>query len=131
MVKKDQRPRKHHLRHSLKYLQINFVLSALLKVFFPHFLFFLSSTILKFFLLIEVEWSASNKGIILCIECSGIHRSLGVQISKVKSLCLDDWPSELISVQFSFLFISFCFFFFFLSFFFSFFDLKKKYSMLQ
>ena len=30
----------------------------------------------------------------MCIECSGIHRSLGVQVSKVRSLTLDKWESE-------------------------------------
>ncbi|KAK5002705.1 hypothetical protein LTR60_007025, partial [Cryomyces antarcticus] len=30
----------------------------------------------------KVEWVSINLGIILCIECSGIHRSLGTHISK-------------------------------------------------
>ncbi|KAH8884488.1 ArfGap-domain-containing protein [Thozetella sp. PMI_491] len=38
---------------------------------------------------VKVEWSSINLGIILCIECSGIHRSLGTHISKVRSLTLD------------------------------------------
>jgi Arf-GAP/SH3 domain/ANK repeat/PH domain-containing protein len=37
----------------------------------------------------KVEWVSINLGIILCIECSGIHRSLGTHISKVRSLTLD------------------------------------------
>jgi Arf-GAP/SH3 domain/ANK repeat/PH domain-containing protein len=37
----------------------------------------------------EVDWVSINLGIILCIECSGIHRSLGTHISKVRSLTLD------------------------------------------
>jgi Arf-GAP/SH3 domain/ANK repeat/PH domain-containing protein len=28
-------------------------------------------------------------GIIVCIECSGIHREMGVHISKIQSLTLD------------------------------------------
>ncbi|KAI7882916.1 ArfGap-domain-containing protein [Lichtheimia hyalospora FSU 10163] len=35
------------------------------------------------------EWCSLNLGILLCIECSGIHRSLGTHISKVRSLTLD------------------------------------------
>ncbi|KAI1433757.1 ArfGap-domain-containing protein [Xylaria sp. CBS 124048] len=38
---------------------------------------------------VKVEWVSINMGIILCIECSGIHRSLGTHISKVRSLTLD------------------------------------------
>lgn len=38
---------------------------------------------------IKTEWVSINLAIILCIECSGIHRSLGTHISKVRSLTLD------------------------------------------
>lgn len=37
----------------------------------------------------KTEWVSINLGIVLCIECSGIHRSLGTHISKVRSLTLD------------------------------------------
>jgi Arf-GAP/SH3 domain/ANK repeat/PH domain-containing protein len=37
----------------------------------------------------KVDWVSLNLGIIICIECSGIHRSLGTHISKVRSLTLD------------------------------------------
>ena len=37
----------------------------------------------------RVEWVSINLGIILCIDCGGIHRSLGTHISKVRSLTLD------------------------------------------
>lgn len=37
----------------------------------------------------KVEWVSINLGIVLCIECSGIHRSLGTHISKIRSLTLD------------------------------------------
>eukprot|EP01122_Echinamoeba_exundans_P012316 TRINITY_DN5108_c0_g1_i1.p1 TRINITY_DN5108_c0_g1~~TRINITY_DN5108_c0_g1_i1.p1 ORF type:complete len:859 (+),score=164.18 TRINITY_DN5108_c0_g1_i1:2804-5380(+) len=40
------------------------------------------------------EWASLNLGTFLCIECSGIHRSLGVHISKVRSLTLDKWDKE-------------------------------------
>ncbi|RVD81163.1 uncharacterized protein DFL_009038 [Arthrobotrys flagrans] len=38
---------------------------------------------------VKTEWVSINFGIMLCIECSGIHRSLGTHISKVRSLTLD------------------------------------------
>lgn len=37
----------------------------------------------------KVDWVSLNLGVIICIECSGIHRSLGTHISKVRSLTLD------------------------------------------
>lgn len=45
------------------------------------------------------EWASINLGILLCIECSGIHRSLGVQFSKVRSLTLDKWEPEVASIM--------------------------------
>ncbi|XP_029436602.1 arf-GAP with coiled-coil, ANK repeat and PH domain-containing protein 1 [Rhinatrema bivittatum] len=45
------------------------------------------------------EWASINLGITLCIECSGIHRSLGVHFSKVRSLTLDSWEPELIKLM--------------------------------
>lgn len=37
----------------------------------------------------EPDWASLNLGILICIECSGIHRNLGVHISKVRSITLD------------------------------------------
>ena len=37
----------------------------------------------------RVEWVSLNLGILLCIECGGIHRSLGTHVSKIRSLTLD------------------------------------------
>ncbi|ORY82526.1 hypothetical protein BCR37DRAFT_379522 [Protomyces lactucae-debilis] len=37
----------------------------------------------------KVEWCSINLAVILCIECSGVHRSLGSHISKVRSLTMD------------------------------------------
>ncbi|XP_065357617.1 centaurin-gamma-1A isoform X2 [Calliphora vicina] len=45
------------------------------------------------------EWASLNLGVLMCIECSGIHRNLGSHISKVRSLGLDDWPAGHLSVM--------------------------------
>lgn len=44
-------------------------------------------------------WASINLGITLCIECSGIHRSMGVHVSKVRSLTLDSWEPEILKVM--------------------------------
>jgi stromal membrane-associated protein len=43
------------------------------------------------------RWASWNLGIFLCIRCAGIHRNLGVHISKVKSVNLDQWTAEQIA----------------------------------
>lgn len=45
------------------------------------------------------DWASINLGITLCIVCSGIHRSLGVHFSKVRSLTLDSWEPELVKLM--------------------------------
>ncbi|KAJ2227352.1 hypothetical protein IWW45_007077 [Coemansia sp. RSA 485] len=45
------------------------------------------------------EWAAINLGVLMCIECSGIHRSLGVHVSKVRSVKLDNWEPELMHIM--------------------------------
>lgn len=38
----------------------------------------------------DATWLSCNMGILVCIECSGIHRELGVHISRIFSLNLDN-----------------------------------------
>lgn len=46
------------------------------------------------------RWASWNIGVFLCIKCAGIHRNLGVHISRVKSVNLDSWtPEQVVSLQ--------------------------------
>ena len=56
------------------------------------------TNLIQKFYLIGPRWASWNLGIFLCIRCAGIHRNLGVHISKVKSVNLDQWTAEQIAV---------------------------------
>ncbi|KAG9086063.1 hypothetical protein FS749_003933 [Ceratobasidium sp. UAMH 11750] len=48
----------------------------------------------------DPRWASWNIGVFICIRCSGIHRSMGTHISKVKSVDLDVWtPEQMASIQ--------------------------------
>uniref|UniRef100_A0A8C5N3K7 Arf-GAP with Rho-GAP domain, ANK repeat and PH domain-containing protein 2 n=1 Tax=Gouania willdenowi TaxID=441366 RepID=A0A8C5N3K7_GOUWI len=46
------------------------------------------------------EWASVNLGVVICKKCAGQHRSLGPNISKVRSLKLDSsiWSNELVQL---------------------------------
>ncbi len=46
----------------------------------------------------DPRWVSINIGVFLCITCSGGHRSLGVHISKIRSVDLDLWEKDTVEV---------------------------------
>lgn len=38
------------------------------------------------------SWASISIGVFICIKCSGFHREIGTDYSKVKSVNLDLWP---------------------------------------
>lgn len=55
------------------------------------FLIFCLYLFIFFLLILAPEWASLNLGVLICIECSGVHRNLGSHLSRVRSVLLDDW----------------------------------------
>lgn len=45
------------------------------------------------------DWASISFGTLFCLECSGVHRSLGVHISFVRSLAMDSWSPKQIAIM--------------------------------
>jgi len=47
----------------------------------------------------DPTWISTSIGCLICIECSGVHRSLGTHISKIRSFELDRWSDKIEMVE--------------------------------
>jgi ADP-ribosylation factor GTPase-activating protein 2/3 len=45
----------------------------------------------------QSSWASVNNSIFLCFDCAGIHRSLGVTLSYIRSTTLDSWNDNQIN----------------------------------
>ena len=43
--------------------------------------------------ILDISWASISHGTLICLECAGKHRSLGVQTSFVNSLYMDHWSA--------------------------------------
>jgi len=47
----------------------------------------------------DTEWASVNHGTLICIACAGVHRSLGVNVSFVRSMHMDTWTDSQIEMM--------------------------------
>ena len=42
----------------------------------------------------QPSWASLPNAVLLCYECSGLHRGIGMQLSFVRSITMDDWSEK-------------------------------------
>ena len=41
-------------------------------------------------------WASLNLGVLMCVRCAAVHRSMGVNVSRVKSVVFDSWDAAMV-----------------------------------
>lgn len=44
----------------------------------------------------DPKWAEISRGILVCLQCSGCHRHLGTDVSKIRSIALDSWTQAMV-----------------------------------
>jgi hypothetical protein len=47
---------------------------------------------------LDTDWGSISHGTLICLDCAGKHRSLGVHVSFVRSIRMDSWSREQVMV---------------------------------
>ncbi|RHY56450.1 hypothetical protein DYB38_001950 [Aphanomyces astaci] len=47
----------------------------------------------------SVAWATTTFGAFVCIQCAGVHRNLGVKISRIKSVHMDTWSADEVALM--------------------------------
>lgn len=48
---------------------------------------------------LDADWGNVNHGTLVCLECAGKHRSLGVQVSFIRSIHMDTWSKNQVEMM--------------------------------
>eukprot|EP01106_Pelomyxa_sp_JSP_P001416 TRINITY_DN1215_c0_g1_i1.p1 TRINITY_DN1215_c0_g1~~TRINITY_DN1215_c0_g1_i1.p1 ORF type:complete len:155 (+),score=16.04 TRINITY_DN1215_c0_g1_i1:130-594(+) len=45
------------------------------------------------------KWASPKLGVFVCLRCAGVHRSIGVHVSRILSISLDSWTPQQFSMM--------------------------------